>query len=160
MQVWVRRVLVLCTIWPLSAVPAVASAEPPTPIPPRASASPVESIPVPTLVAAVDETTTWVAMDYGRYVLRTTSSGRTWERIDLPKDIVGLQEWVVLDAESVWLVGAVPDLPSSVPPSPPQQNACGGVPPPPCHAGIFYTGDGARTWTEIGREPFVRQARA
>lgn len=112
-------------------------------------------------MAAVDETTVWVAMDSGRYVLRTTNGGRTWERRELPKETIGLQDWVVLDANRAWLVGAVPDPLSSVSASPPQPNACGGVPPPPCHAGVFYTGDGARTWTtEIGREPFVRHAYA
>jgi photosystem II stability/assembly factor-like uncharacterized protein len=99
-------------------------------------------------------------MDHGRYVLRTTNGGRAWERRELPKEAVGLQDWVVLDANSAWLVGAVPDPLSGVAASPPQSNACGGVPPPPCHAGVFLTTDGARTWAEIGREPFVRHARA
>jgi photosystem II stability/assembly factor-like uncharacterized protein len=144
----------------LPSAPAVASAERPTPSPPRASASPVEAIAVPTLVAAIDETTTWVAMDgSARYILRSTNGGRTWERRDLPKEVVRLQDWVVLDAERAWLVATVPDSASGVLPISPQ-SACGLVPPPPCHSGVFFTDDGARTWTEIGREPFVRHAQA
>jgi len=93
------------------------------------------------------------------YVLRTTNGGRTWEQRDLPKDIVSLRDWVVLDAERAWLIATVPDSASGVLPISPQ-SACGLVPPPPCHAGVFFTADGARTWTEIGREAFVRHAQA
>ena len=140
--------------------PAVASAERPSP-PPGASVPPIGTLADPTLVAAVDETTVWVAMEgyLAHHVLRSTNGGRTWERRDLPKEIVRLQDWVVLDAERAWLVATVPDSASGVLPISPQ-SACGLVPPPPCHSGVFLTDDGARTWTEIGREPFVRHAQA
>ena len=145
----------------MSSAPSVASAERPTPGPPGASVPPVGTLADPTLVAAVDETTVWVAMDgFGRYVLRSTNGGRTWERRDLPKEIVSLRDWVVLDADRAWLVATVPDSLSGVAGIPPQPDGCGGVPPPPCHAVVFYTGDGARTWTETAREPFVRHAQA
>ena len=93
------------------------------------------------------------------YVLRSTNGGRTWEQREMPKDIVSLRDWVVLDAERAWLIATVPDSASGVLPISPQ-SACGLVPPPPCHAGVFFTGDGASTWIEIGREPFVRHAYA
>jgi len=133
---------------------AVANSERPAP-PPPASASPNGTLADPTLVAAVDETTVWVAMEgySAHYVLRSTNGGRTWERRDMPKEIIGFQDdWVVLDADRAWLVAMVPDSPSVA--------GCGLVPPPPCHAGVFFTGDGARTWTETTREPFVRHAQA
>ena len=95
-----------------------------------------------------------------RYILHSTNSGRTWDRRDLPEDVVSLREWVVLDADRAWLVAMVPDSPSRVAGIPPQPDDCGLVPPPPCHAGVFSSGDGGRTWTETAREPFVRHARA
>ena len=145
----------------LPSASALASAERSTPSPPAASAFPVDALADPTLAAAIDETTVWVAMEgyLAHYVLRSANGGRTWERREMPKDIVSLRDWVVLDADHAWLVATVPDSASGVLPIS-AQSACGLVPPPPCHAAVFFTGDGARTWTEIGREPFVRHAQA